>query len=226
MKEARAALGWTQRELSERLEEREVKLDASAITRLEKGQREPRLREAIEISEMLDFSLDLVAAADLNELGGEAQFARNETLMRRAMEAARRKIIEAFSCQHVAFDGILSDDEERAILARRGVSTPEEWMTWICDQMAFAFEREDEFGRPNFFMVTDPVHQKMLQTMTDTVTSNLFKTEEELFGFREAEKREYQASSIRRARETLEEALGGDEFRRRFGEAFKDDSPS
>lgn len=220
LKDARASHGWTQRDVADKLEERGLKIDSSAITRLEKGQREPRLREAIEISELLDFSLDLVAAADLTEIGGESQFARNEELMKREMEAARRKIINACISQHIAFDGIWSDEEEISILARRGVSTAPEWMEMVCGQLNYAFTHDDPYGRSNYVMVTDGEHRRMLEKLVATITSNLFKTEDEVFESEEREKVAYRERRVYQAKEILEEALGAETFEKRFGAVF------
>jgi len=92
MKRARDEEGLTQRELSELLlRDRRVKLDSSAITRIEGGAREPRLREAVAIAEVLGFTL---STSDLYEIdGGERQFATSEELMKREMSRARRRIL-------------------------------------------------------------------------------------------------------------------------------------
>ncbi len=67
-KAARLRAGLTQQQLSDRLRnEAEVLLDTSAITRIEAGQREPRLGEALAIARVLEFGLNnLVPRADLD----------------------------------------------------------------------------------------------------------------------------------------------------------------
>jgi transcriptional regulator with XRE-family HTH domain len=67
-KAARLRAGLTQRQLSYRLEtEADVSLDTSGITRIEAGQREPRLSEALALARVLEFGLDnLVPRADLD----------------------------------------------------------------------------------------------------------------------------------------------------------------
>jgi transcriptional regulator with XRE-family HTH domain len=67
-KAARLRAGLTQQQLSDRLRrEAEVLLDTSAITRIEAGQREPRLSEALAIARVLEFGLNnLVPRADLD----------------------------------------------------------------------------------------------------------------------------------------------------------------
>ena len=53
---ARARKGWSQRELAEALDERGLKLDPSAVTRIERGTREVKLREAVAMAECLKSS--------------------------------------------------------------------------------------------------------------------------------------------------------------------------
>jgi transcriptional regulator with XRE-family HTH domain len=67
-KAARLRAGLTQQQLCDRLlEETKVDLDTSAITRIEAGQREPRLGEALAIARVLGFGLDnLVPRAELD----------------------------------------------------------------------------------------------------------------------------------------------------------------
>jgi transcriptional regulator with XRE-family HTH domain len=58
-KTARLRAGLTQQQLCDRLdEEADMGLDTSAITRIEAGQREPRLGEALAIARVLGFTLD------------------------------------------------------------------------------------------------------------------------------------------------------------------------
>src|ERR1700687_5276586 len=72
-KAARNQAGLTQAQLSERLDaEFGVKLDTSAITRIEAGQREPRLSEALAIAEILDFGF-----YNMTPLGANLDFHMN-----------------------------------------------------------------------------------------------------------------------------------------------------
>ncbi|WP_156745325.1 helix-turn-helix transcriptional regulator [Mycobacterium sp. 1165178.9] len=67
-KSARLRAGLTQQQLAHRLEaEADVSLDTSGITRIEAGQREPRLSEALALARVLKFDLDdLTPRADLD----------------------------------------------------------------------------------------------------------------------------------------------------------------
>lgn len=55
--EARKSKGWSQRRLAEELEVHGVKLDPSAVTRIERGARETKLREAVAMSAALGLEL-------------------------------------------------------------------------------------------------------------------------------------------------------------------------
>lgn len=56
-KARRVKLGLSQRALAERLKAFGISIDATAITRFERGQRDLRLREAVAIASLLDISL-------------------------------------------------------------------------------------------------------------------------------------------------------------------------
>jgi transcriptional regulator with XRE-family HTH domain len=72
MKDQRVNAGMTQAELAKRIaDEFEIKLDTSGITRIEAGQREPRLSEALAIAEILGL-----------ELAGEPSQSELEPLLR------------------------------------------------------------------------------------------------------------------------------------------------
>lgn len=60
LRTAREQKGWSQRELAAALQTRGVKLDPSAVTRIERGTREVKLREAATMADCLN--------VDLNEL--------------------------------------------------------------------------------------------------------------------------------------------------------------
>ncbi len=57
MRAGRQALGLSQRALSQKLTELGVSIDQAGITRMESGQREPRLSEAVVIAEYLQFDV-------------------------------------------------------------------------------------------------------------------------------------------------------------------------
>ena len=67
MKAAREGRGWSQRKLAEMLNEQGLRLDPSAVTRIETGQREVKLREAVIIAETVGLELaNLRSAANID----------------------------------------------------------------------------------------------------------------------------------------------------------------
>ncbi|MBI5536688.1 MAG: helix-turn-helix transcriptional regulator [Deltaproteobacteria bacterium] len=61
MRKARTDRGWSQRTLAEELDKLDVKLDPSAVTRIERGSREVKLREAVAIAAVLAVPLQDLA---------------------------------------------------------------------------------------------------------------------------------------------------------------------
>lgn len=65
MRDARIRKSWSQRELAEALTARGLKLDPSAVTRIERGVRDVKLREAVAIAGCLDIDIERL----LNPIG-------------------------------------------------------------------------------------------------------------------------------------------------------------
>jgi transcriptional regulator with XRE-family HTH domain len=61
LREAREAIEWSQRRLAEELEQWGLKLDPSAVTRIERGSREVKLREAVAFAEALGIPIQELA---------------------------------------------------------------------------------------------------------------------------------------------------------------------
>jgi len=61
-KAARLEAGLTQAQLQDRLASRGIKIDSSGLTRIEAGQREPRLSEALALADLLGFGLTNLVA--------------------------------------------------------------------------------------------------------------------------------------------------------------------
>lgn len=64
---AREQKGWSQRQLASALQKRGVKLDPSAVTRIERGAREAKLREAVAIAECLSVDLRELVTAEAHD---------------------------------------------------------------------------------------------------------------------------------------------------------------
>ncbi|WP_197502746.1 MULTISPECIES: helix-turn-helix transcriptional regulator [unclassified Mycobacterium] len=91
-KASRLRAGLTQQQLSDRLQhEANVSLDTSAITRIEAGQREPRLGEALAIAKVLEFGLDdLAPRSDLDSYLSDVHLLMHES--RAALVKALRSV--------------------------------------------------------------------------------------------------------------------------------------
>ena len=87
MKAARAEAGLTQAQLQERLAEHGVRFDTSAITRVEAGEREPRISEARAIASVLGIGLSTLTAAE-SDLGSSMDE------IRRLISESRDKLLD------------------------------------------------------------------------------------------------------------------------------------
>lgn len=96
MRQHRDAAGISQRKLSEVLALAGVRLDPSAVTRIEKGQREPKLAEAVAISEALGFNLE-----DLKESRSSIFYTRLASV-EKYMTQARKSLKRALWHAHAA----------------------------------------------------------------------------------------------------------------------------
>ena len=85
-KDAREKQGLSQAQLQEQLAERGIMIDTSGITRIEAGEREPRLSEALAISEIFGFGLtNLLTPAPANDAVRE---------VRRLTEESRESLLK------------------------------------------------------------------------------------------------------------------------------------
>lgn len=64
LRAGRVRLGLSQRALADKLRGRGISVDQAAITRMETGQREPKLIEALQISDFLDFDVSTLERPD------------------------------------------------------------------------------------------------------------------------------------------------------------------
>ncbi|MDV8024010.1 helix-turn-helix transcriptional regulator [Rhodococcus sp. IEGM 1330] len=83
LKDRRVARGLSQRALAEKLAELGFPIDPSAITRMETGQREPKLSEAMTLCDYLDIDLAVL------------DYGRNSLAYHGAVEAASHSYLEA-----------------------------------------------------------------------------------------------------------------------------------
>jgi transcriptional regulator with XRE-family HTH domain len=93
----------TQQQLTEALAKVGIQIDTSGITRLEKGQREPRLHEALGIAAVLNFSLDR-----LDEFGSQGRYHGALAGLEQHMQTARRALSELIAYAGSNYDVLMS----------------------------------------------------------------------------------------------------------------------
>lgn len=91
MREARQKLRWSQRQLAEALQKAGLKIDPSAITRIENGQREPKLREAVAISDILDLTLDDLVFSESGD------FRRSLVVINHSLVTSRQLLLQGLT---------------------------------------------------------------------------------------------------------------------------------
>lgn len=124
MKAERVHAGMTQAELAKRIEDEfEIKLDTSGITRIEAGQREPRLSEALAIAEILGLEL-----ADAGP--SESQ-----------LEPLLRNLTDQLYSSREQLLAVLETVDEVTVVARREIADPKslpklltEELEWFASQ--------------------------------------------------------------------------------------------
>lgn len=181
MREARARLGISQRKLAELLDDLGMKIDPSAVTRIEKGQREPKFSEAVAISDVLGINLDNFSYS------ATAIFQSHLAAMASNMQQARRAIISAGQAVNLAMEN-LSEDAEQQLLKTWG---RESLRDLISDQVEIrgvlldpSTRSIDDPGARGYVPVHDDDGATIMRLIVEGVTRNIYYTpeaEEELW---------------------------------------------
>jgi transcriptional regulator with XRE-family HTH domain len=109
VRRARTVKGWSQRRLAEALDIRGVKLDPSAVTRIERGAREVKLREAAAIAQCLEIDIqELITPAGREPLAVIIQLLKSAA---DRMHAGRSALAEMASYLR-AVEALLSQNPE------------------------------------------------------------------------------------------------------------------
>jgi transcriptional regulator with XRE-family HTH domain len=170
-KAARLRAGLTQQQLSDRLRnESEVLLDTSAITRIEAGQREPRLGEALAIAQVLEFGLNnLVPRADLDFYMSDVE---------RLMDESRAALVKMIRSVDPVVDFVrrnpdcLGDDrlEDRF----------REVFEWFHQRVAHEDVGHEDQGPLNFAITTNRTDEKLKRQLLRAVNEDILVRADEI----------------------------------------------
>ncbi|WP_221281123.1 helix-turn-helix domain-containing protein [Prescottella equi] len=134
MRHARTELGWSQRRLADALGEAGMKIDPSAITRIETGQREPRLNEAIVIADLLNLKLTELSWSST------AVFGKYQEEMTTGMVQARLALLKALRALDTAVEAV-TPQASRKIVAAWGAEDLADVLDQVIDETAADMRR-------------------------------------------------------------------------------------
>ncbi|MGD9619816.1 MAG: multiprotein-bridging factor 1 family protein [Mycolicibacterium sp.] len=173
MKEARESRGWSQRQLAGMLTAVDLKLDPSAITRIERGTRDVKLSEAIAIANVLEISLDLLSYSP------EQDFHMREMSQVQMTVRARKALLQALR-QIDRWVNATDPDTEEQLLKRRKLSSFTELYTQSlreCGEFRWGGQMGSEGD--NFTVYYGPDDFKVKQTLIELVTAGILMSEKE-----------------------------------------------
>lgn len=126
LRERRTARGMSQRELAERVARKGLRLDPTAVTRIERGERDVRLGEAIVLAWELDASLSEMWSRD--PMTG---YHEHEADVRRALITAREALVEAL--EHYA--AVRTELRNLPDASKANEWTPDEWAGYMAREI-------------------------------------------------------------------------------------------
>lgn len=173
MKEARESRGWSQRQLAGMLTAVELKLDPSAITRIERGTRDVKLSEAIAIANVLEISLDSLSYSP------EHDFHMREISQVQMTVRARKALLQALR-QIDRWVNATDPDTEEQLLKRRKLSSVSELYTQSlreCGQFRWGGQMASEGDNFTVYYNEDDFMAK--QTLIELVTTGILMSEQE-----------------------------------------------
>lgn len=168
MREARQKLRWSQRQLAEALQKAGLKIDPSAITRIENGQREPKLREAVAISDILDLTLDDLVFSESGD------FRRSLVVINHSLVTSRQLLLQGLIAVDKALRGITPAVNEEML----EVSEHGDAIGVLNRQVEMFFEMVDQDlqkeGR-NYAYLYGGVGDQVKQAMVDALTHRILR---------------------------------------------------
>lgn len=175
VKASREARGWSQRQLAEMLRAVDLKLDPSAITRIERGNRDVKLAEAIAIASVLEFDV-----LDLHH-SPEGEFEMREFAQVQMMVDARKALLVAL--RHIdRWVNHTDPDTEDRLIERRSLKNHVDLYTYRFSQSP-AFMRNGKLlpdNAANFAVYVNGQDRRVKQAIVDAVINGILISEDEL----------------------------------------------
>jgi transcriptional regulator with XRE-family HTH domain len=175
MRERREQKGWSQRQLAEMLHAVELRLDPSAITRIERGTRDVKLAEAIAIASVLEFDVGAIAFSP------EAHFVMREMSEVEMAMRARKALLDAL--RHVdRWVNNTDTDTEDSLIEKRGLKHYVDLYTYrIREVPAFKLGRLlGPVEGDNFAVYYNEDDRAVKQAVIDAVTNHILIHEDEI----------------------------------------------
>ena len=153
-----------------------VKLDPSAITRIERGTRDVKLAEAVAIATVLNFNLETIS------YGPADHFVMDENGLVASAAQARRALLDAIREVDRIANRTEPETEER-IIAARGLSGITDLYTLRLRESP-AFKRFGRLmpqgGEDNYAVYTNDDDRSIKQAVVNAVTNEILVSEDDL----------------------------------------------
>lgn len=185
VRKARAGKFWSQRELADRLH---VKLDPTAITRIENGSRDVKLSEAVDLCRVLDIWIEDAVTAPHDPV---TRFNEYVDLMRRSLLMSRKSIVKALIAVDMAVNVPVSEDDDARILASYGAKNYVElWQSVIANTRA-SWGQMDLDGESLTRPYLDEIDRKLKELLISLPADGVLVSEEEWLPARGSENGEH-----------------------------------
>ncbi|NOP97916.1 helix-turn-helix domain-containing protein [Mycolicibacterium fortuitum] len=180
MRTCRESRGLSQRQLAEMLHEVDLRLDPSAITRIERGSRDVKLSEALAIAGLLEFNLDEIAFSP------EAEFRLREESEYKLMVRARKSLLDAVRYIDRWVNNTDVETEE-SLVKKRELADVVSLYTYVFGA-ANPFGRGRTFGRfgnlgrsdgDNYAIYYNDTDRAVKQAIVDAVVNGILVSEDE-----------------------------------------------
>jgi len=163
VREKREQKQWSQRRLAELLEEAGIRLDPSAITRIERGTRDVKLREADAIASVLDF--DLGRSLRQIALSTDEQFRMGVAALALSAVQARTRLVEVLDQVDRISVKLDPDTEERLMKEGGGLSDRVELYASFIRQTHWQQQRTNSYY--------DEADRELKQAIVDAVVNQI-----------------------------------------------------